>query len=111
MIDAARAGGAQALRGPLKDQKRMEAHITIPSLQASYKNTVKIGAPSPIKADFVNGVLTLQHAALKGTGTDLQFEGTVPVTSPVVLVPVDSVNVASGGSWSDSPVPSPVGRA
>ena len=83
------------LRGPLKDQKKVEAHITIPTLQANYKNTVQIGAPSPIHADYVNGVLTLQRAALKGTGTDLQFQGTVPVATngPMSLMLLGTVDL------------------
>ena len=69
------------LRGPLKEKTRVEAHITIPQLAVHYKNAVQIAAAGPIRADYVNGVLQVPRAALRGTGTDLQFQGTVPVTS------------------------------
>jgi translocation and assembly module TamB len=83
------------LRGPLKDKAKIEAHLTIPTLQENYKNVVQIGAPSPIHADYVNGVLTLQRASLKGTGTDLQFQGTVPITSnsPMSLLLLGTVDL------------------
>ena len=77
------------LRGPLKRKEAVEAHITIPVLQANYQNTVQIAAPQPIHADYSNGVLTLQRSALKGTGTDLQFQGRVPVVdrnAPIALL-------------------------
>jgi translocation and assembly module TamB len=83
------------LRGPLKDKTRMEAHIVIPTLEANYKNTVQLGAASPIHADYVNGTLTLQRAVLRGTDTDLQFGGTVPVASnaPMSLMLLGTVDL------------------
>jgi translocation and assembly module TamB len=77
------------LRGPLKRKESVEAHLTIPILQANYQNAVRIAAPQPIHADYMNGVLTLQRSALRGTGTDLQFQGRVPVldkNAPVALL-------------------------
>ena len=70
------------LRGPLKDKNRIEAHAQIPMLNVSYANTVQIGAVSPIHIDYVNGVLSLQRAQLRGTDTDLQLQATVPVNNP-----------------------------
>lgn len=70
------------LRGPLKDKARMNAQVTIPQLSANYKNTVQIAAAGPIRADYANGILTLQPGALKGTGTDLRFQGRIPVANP-----------------------------
>jgi len=70
------------LRGPLKDKNRVEAHAQIPKLNLNYGNTVQIGAASPIRIDYVNGVLQLQRAQLRGTDTDLQFQATVPVADP-----------------------------
>ena len=70
------------LRGPLKDKNRLEAHAQIPMLNVNYTNTVQIGAVSPIHIDYVNGILTLQRAQLRGTGTDLQFQARVPVSDP-----------------------------
>jgi translocation and assembly module TamB len=69
------------LRGPLKNKKAMEAHITVPVLTANYKNTVQIGAAQPIHLDYVNGVANLQRTDIRGTGTQLQLQATAPVTS------------------------------
>ena len=69
------------LRGPLKNKSLLEAHVTIPVLQANYNNAVQIGAANPIHIDFTNGVLALQRATLRGTDTDLQIQGNVPINS------------------------------
>lgn len=77
------------LRGPLKKMTAVEAQVTIPTLQMNYKNAVHIGAPQPIRINYTNGVLDLQRAALTGTGTNLQFQGRVPVVdraAPVSLL-------------------------
>jgi translocation and assembly module TamB len=73
------------LRGPLKDKSRLEAHLTVPSLALNYLDKVQIGAPSPIHMDFVNGVLTLQRSALRGTGTNLEFQGSIPIAGGAPL--------------------------
>jgi translocation and assembly module TamB len=84
------------LKGPLKTPKAVEAHFTIPTLAVNYKNTVQIGAPQPIHFDYVNGVLDVQKSSIKGTDTDLQFEGRVPVmdkAAPVSLLLQGSVDL------------------
>ena len=68
------------VRGPLKKQELMEAHVNIPQLAVNYKNTVHLAEASPIRADYVNGVLTIPQGAIRGTDTDIQFQGRVPVT-------------------------------
>ena len=70
-----------SLRGPLKNVSQLEAHLNIPTLQVNYKNAVQIGAASPIRIDFTNGVLALQRTNLRGTGTNLALQGTVPTNS------------------------------
>lgn len=84
------------LRGPLKRKELVEAHLTIPTLNVAYKNTVQIGAASPIHADYANGVLNLQRAAIRGTDTNLQFQGSVPVVNrnaPMSLLLQGTVNL------------------
>ncbi|HVZ19212.1 MAG TPA: translocation/assembly module TamB domain-containing protein, partial [Terriglobales bacterium] len=84
------------LRGPLKQPKNVEAHVTIPTLAVNYQNRVQIGAPQPIRIDYVNGVLAVQRSALQGTATDLQFQGRVPVvdrTKPVSLLLLGTVDL------------------
>jgi translocation and assembly module TamB len=74
------------LKGPLKDTSRLEAHVTIPTLKASYQS-LEIGAASPIHADYSNSVITLQPAEIRGTDTSLRVQGQIPVggtTSPTL---------------------------
>ncbi|MGA9393289.1 MAG: translocation/assembly module TamB domain-containing protein [Candidatus Sulfotelmatobacter sp.] len=66
------------LKGPLKDNSRVEAHLTIPTLKASYQS-LEIGAASPIRADYVNSVITLQPAEIRGTDTSLRLQGSFPL--------------------------------
>ncbi|HZR32298.1 MAG TPA: translocation/assembly module TamB domain-containing protein [Terriglobales bacterium] len=83
------------LRGPLKNKSLLEAHVTIPTLAMNYKNTVQIGAASPIHADYVNGVLSLQRAVIRGTGTELQFQGRIPMNSsaPASLLVLGNIDL------------------
>jgi translocation and assembly module TamB len=66
------------LKGPLKDKSKLEAHLSIPVLEASY-HSLKIGIANPIHADYVDSVLTLQPAEIQGTGTSLRLQGSVPI--------------------------------
>jgi translocation and assembly module TamB len=66
------------LKGPLKDKTKLEAHLTIPTLNATYQS-VQIGIASPIHADYVHSVLTLQPAEIRGTGTSMRLQGTIPL--------------------------------
>jgi translocation and assembly module TamB len=69
------------LRGPFQDKKRIEAHLEIPVLAATYKQ-FQIGATKPINADYQNGTLVLQPATLKGTDTVMDVQATIPVGNP-----------------------------
>ena len=69
------------LKGPLKNKSQLEAHLTIPTLNASYQS-LQIGAASPIRADYVHSVVTLQPADIRGTGTSLHLQGSVPFAGP-----------------------------
>ncbi len=66
------------LTGPLKDKSRVEAHLSIPVLKASYQQ-LQIGITKPIRADYANSVVTLQPSEIAGTGTSLQFQGRMPI--------------------------------
>jgi hypothetical protein len=46
------------LKGPLKDKSQVEAHVSIPVLNASYQS-LQIGIAGPIRADYSNSVVTL----------------------------------------------------
>lgn len=83
------------LRGPLKRKDRVEAHVVIPQLSVNYKNAVQLAAAAPIKADYANGTLQLQRSSIRGTDTNLEFEGTVPVAGngPARLMLVGNVDL------------------
>ena len=66
------------LKGPLKDKSRVEAHLTVPTLSASYQS-LQIGTVGPIRADYSHSVVTLQPAEIRGTGTSLRVQGSIPL--------------------------------
>ncbi len=66
------------LKGPLKDKSRFEAHLTVPTLSASYQS-LQIGIAGPIRADYSHSIVTLQPAEIRGTGTSLRVQGSIPL--------------------------------
>jgi len=66
------------LKGPLKNKSQLEAHLIIPTLTANYQ-ALQIGAASPIRADYSHSVITLQPSEIRGTGTSLRLQGSVPI--------------------------------
>jgi translocation and assembly module TamB len=97
--NAASLSGATELHatvhGPVKNKNLVEAHVTIPYLKVNYNNSIQLAAAAPIHADYKNSVLTLQHSAIKGTDTNLEFEGSVPLGSqgPMSLLLKGDVNL------------------
>jgi len=83
------------LHGPLKNKKLLEAHLVIPTLKLAYSNTVQLAETSPIRVDYKDTVITLHRSGLKGTDTDLQFQGSMSTTNgaPVSLVLLGTVNL------------------
>jgi translocation and assembly module TamB len=83
------------LHGPLRNQKQLEAHVSVPVLKVAYGNTVELAAAAPIIVDYKNGVIHVQRSSIHGTDTDLQFEGTIPVSSngPMALMLVGAVDM------------------
>jgi translocation and assembly module TamB len=53
----------------------------MPVLNVAYNNNIQLAAGAPIRVDYKDGVINLQPASIKGTETDLQFEGSIP-TAP-----------------------------
>jgi translocation and assembly module TamB len=86
------------VKGPLKDSARLDAHITIPRLSLAYRNTFQLAAAQPIQLDYSRGVLTLQKTNIRGTGTNLQLEGTIPVTTnaPMAIVALGTIDLGIG---------------
>jgi translocation and assembly module TamB len=83
------------LHGPLKNKNLLEAHITIPTLKLAYTNTIQLAETSPIRVDYKDTKITLQRSGLKGTDTDLQFQGSMSTTkgAPVALMLLGTVNL------------------
>ena len=83
------------LHGPLKNKKLLEAHVTIPTLKLAYSNTIQLAETAPIRVDYKDTVVTLQRSGLKGTDTDLQFQGSMSTTNgaPMSLVLLGTVNL------------------
>jgi len=83
------------LHGPLKNKNLLEAHITVPYLRLAYSNTIQLAAAAPIHVDYKNNVLDVQRSAIKGTDTNLEFQGSIPVAgdAPMSLVLEGTVNL------------------
>ena len=83
------------LHGPLKNKQQLEAHLTIPVLKLNYSNTVQLAATAPIHVDYDHGVINVQRSSIKGTDTDLQFQGSVPTVgnAPMSVLLVGTVNM------------------
>jgi translocation and assembly module TamB len=84
------------VHGPLKDTRSLEAHLTIPTLKMTYGTNIQLAATSPIKVDYKNGIVDVQRSAIRGTDTDIQFQGSVPVLdskAPMSAMLLGTVNL------------------
>jgi translocation and assembly module TamB len=84
------------LKGPLKHRDRVEAHVVIPELDIHYDHSIDLAAAGAIHADYKNGVLDVARSGLKGTGTDLEFQGSIPIldrSKPVALLLLGSLDL------------------
>jgi translocation and assembly module TamB len=66
------------LKGPLKNKSQVEAHLSVPVLQAKYQ-ALQVGIARPIRVDYATSVVTLQPVEIKGTGTSLTAQGRIPI--------------------------------
>ena len=91
-----------SFQGPLKDRKQMEAHITLPALKLNYGTQVQLAATQPIQIDYQDQVLNLRRSNIRGTDTDLQFQGRIPVgtNAPVSLLLLGTVNLRLAQAFS-----------
>ena len=69
------------IRGPLADKNRVEAHVELPNLALHYRQ-LQLAAAKPIHVDYQNGTVTLQPTSIRGTGTTIDAQAMVPVTTP-----------------------------
>ena len=90
-----------SLKGPLKDRSRMELHLTVPLLTASYQG-IEIENVGPLAADYANSVVVVQPGELRGTATSLRFQGRIPLegTAAMSVDAQGSVNLGLVGLFS-----------
>jgi translocation and assembly module TamB len=83
------------LHGPLKNTSLLEAHATIPYLRLAYTNNIQLAAAAPIQIDYKNNVVNVQRSAIRGTETNLEFQGSIPVqgNAPMSLLLQGTVNL------------------
>ena len=83
------------LHGPLKQKEQLEAHVTVPVLNLAYGKNVSMSAAAPIHVDFKNGVIDVQRSTIRGTNTDLQFQGSIPIdkNAPMSLLLVGAIDL------------------
>jgi translocation and assembly module TamB len=66
------------LKGPLKEPSQMEATVEIPNLKIDYQ-AMHLANFGPIRVSYKNASVELARSEIKGTDTDIRFEGTVPL--------------------------------
>jgi translocation and assembly module TamB len=83
------------LHGPLRNTNLLEAHATIPYLRLAYTNNIQLAAAAPIQIDYKNNVLNVQRSAIRGTETNLEFQGSIPLqgNAPMSLLLQGTVNL------------------
>jgi autotransporter translocation and assembly factor TamB len=67
------------LHGSLKRMDQLEVQLTIPVLKIGYSNSLQLVATSPIHANLKSGVIDIQPVTFRGTGADLQLQGSIPL--------------------------------
>ena len=79
------------LNGPLKQPKRIKAEVQIPSFNLAYRS-VQLALAAPMNLHYANGVLAVSKTDVKGTGTNLTVQGTIPLKS------AQPMNVSANGA-------------
>jgi translocation and assembly module TamB len=64
--------------GPVSRPLEMQGQLQVPVFDMSYKD-VRVGFARPIVADYRNGVVRLEPTQIKGTGTEINLEGSIPI--------------------------------
>jgi translocation and assembly module TamB len=72
------------LNGPLKDPAQVQAQVEIPTFNLKYKE-IQIANDRPLRMKFSNGILAIEEARIKGTGSELNLQGSVPVRGAAPL--------------------------
>jgi translocation and assembly module TamB len=83
-----------SVQGPLKNKNQVKAHLTIPTLTASYQG-LQIGNKGPIRVRYANSVVTVDPSEIAGTDTDIRMQGQLPIqgNGPVTLSAVGAIDM------------------
>ncbi|HWG58964.1 MAG TPA: translocation/assembly module TamB domain-containing protein [Candidatus Acidoferrales bacterium] len=83
------------VNGPLRAPLQIQAHAEVRQFQVAYQS-VTLGLAQPLRMNYRAGAVTIEPAELKGTDTDLRFQGTVPLHGklPLDLAVHGSVNLS-----------------
>ncbi len=66
------------LRGPLERPGQLDIQLVVPQFSVKYKTSIQLAATAPIHAHYTHGVLEVNRFVMKGTGTDLTFQASLP---------------------------------
>ena len=90
------------LQGPLQSPAQLRARVDVPTLQLEAQ-TLKLANASPIRINYQGGVVTLENAEMKGQGTSLRLNGSVPVQGggAMNIVADGSINLDIFEPWTD----------
>lgn len=80
------------LKGPLKDPSQLEAQIELPSFEIGYPS-FQLAATGPIQAEYQRGVFTVSRTELKGRGTDVTLQASIPLRKAAELRATANGNV------------------
>jgi translocation and assembly module TamB len=80
--------------GPLNDNTRLQAHVTIPTLKAEYQG-LQIGNTRPIQVHYANSVVALDPMEIAGAGTNFRLQGQLPLqgSSPATLSATGAIDL------------------
>jgi translocation and assembly module TamB len=67
----------------------------VPYLRAAYNNNIQLAAAEPIHVDYKNNIVNIQRSAIRGTETNLEFQGSIPISGngPMSLLLQGTVNL------------------
>ncbi len=67
------------LSGPLKQLDQMQGQADVMNVHLTPAKNVELSSPSPMHLEYRGGILEIKDAALKGNGTDLSVDGSIPL--------------------------------
>jgi translocation and assembly module TamB len=90
------------LDGPLKDSAKIQGHAEIPTVRLQTKS-IDLSNANAITLDYKRGVLEVRNAELKGNGTDIRVNGSVPVqgTGDMDLTANGTLDLRLLQDWTD----------